>query len=253
MGNAARLRMSAAVASILQRLRAESRAWANFGNSRLCPICQRRFSRFASHGVSLRADARCYYCESLERHRFLWLLLLREFAGFQQPLGRWLHFAPERCLASRLSRLLGDNYLSADLDPALALVQADITNLHFEDHSFDVVICNHVLEHVVEDRRAISEIHRVLRPHGSAYFSVPIRGSTTDEDPTVVDSIERIRRFGQADHVRYYGTDFIDRLRSAGFSVSRVTPESLFDWEARTRYGLTDAAEAFHIAKPRGH
>ncbi len=130
-----------------------------------------------------------------------------------------LHIAPELQL-SRLFRAQPSlDYLSADLKSPRAMVKMDITDIPYPDHTFDVIYCSHVLEHVPDDRKAMRELHRVLKPGGWAILQVPITAKATVEDPAVTDPQERLRLYGQIDHVRRYGPDYKDRLVEAGFGV----------------------------------
>jgi Methyltransferase domain len=198
-----------------------------------CPVCNRSARRFAPHRD--RAYAECVHCHSLERHRGLWLWL-RE----QIPAGAdVLHVAPEGGIAARL-RAMPITYVTTDLESPLAMRHDDLTALPDLDESFDIVICNHVLEHISDDRAAMREIRRVLRPGGLAVLQHPIRpGGKTFEDARVVSPEDRLRVFGQEDHVRIYGWDFLDRLREAGFDrvetlhLERDVPANL-----HARYGL---------------
>jgi SAM-dependent methyltransferase len=158
----------------------------------------------------------------MERHRLLWLFL-RERTDLLDGPHRLLHLAPEPVFHRRLSVLPGLDYVTADLDSPLARDRVDVTALPYADDSFDAILCNHVLEHVPDDRRAMRELHRVLRPGGWAILQVPIRSgrATTYEDPTVTGPAERRRAFGQEDHVRIYGRDYEERLAEAGFRVRR--------------------------------
>jgi SAM-dependent methyltransferase len=135
-----------------------------------------------------------------------------------------LHIAPERQFEKLLHTRLGTGYLTADLFNPRAMVQMDVTDIQFDDNSFDVIYCSHVLEHVDDDRKAMREFHRVLKPTGWAALLVPLTADRTFEDPTVKDPQERLRLFGQDDHVRRYGPDFQSRLVDAGFTVSKVEP-----------------------------
>jgi SAM-dependent methyltransferase len=185
-----------------------------------CPCCGRRWRRFAR--VHSEADRACWNCGSLERDRLLWLFLDRH-GDVVRPGMDVLHVAPERALQRRLRQLPEARYLSGDLASPLADVRLDVTELQFSDESFDLVVCNHVLEHVPDDRRAMRELHRVLRPGGVAILLVPdVRSDETFEDPSVTDPDERQRLFGQDDHVRVYGWDYLDRLRDAGFEMEVV-------------------------------
>lgn len=188
-----------------------------------CPVCEKRYSSFLPMGgVFPSFNAMCPGCYSLERHRSLWLYL--NYLQQQDRIslaGRMLHIAPEPCLTKRFRKTF--DYLSVDLDGSKAMCAADITRLEFPDNYFNAVVCNHVLEHIPDDRRAMAEVFRVLRPGGWASLQVPRTEGTTDEDPRVTDSEERTRRFGQSDHVRLYGRDYFDRLREAGFEVTIQT------------------------------
>lgn len=183
-----------------------------------CPCCGRSFRRFEPfHG---RPNALCPGCGSLERHRVLYLLLRDELRLFDRSV-RLLHLAPERALQAHLAAA-DLEYVSADLDSPLAEVSADVTDLPFEDASFDVVLCSHVLEHVPDDRRALAELYRVLALGGLAVIAVPITAERTFEDATIVEPSDRLRAFGQEDHVRRCGPDYRDRVTAAGFVVDEI-------------------------------
>jgi ubiquinone/menaquinone biosynthesis C-methylase UbiE len=131
-----------------------------------------------------------------------------------------LHVAPEKGLAKRFQEAPNLDYLSADLDPERAMVAMDLTDIQYPDDTFDVIYCSHVVEHIPDDRRALRELYRVLKPGGWAMIHAPILRETTFEDASVTSPEERTRVFGQWDHVRSYGEDYVDRLREAGFEVS---------------------------------
>jgi len=187
---------------------------------RFCPLCQGRFRRFDAFGDPPRDEAQCPGCGSLERHRLIWQYFRERTDLLDGRRKRMLHVAPEECLAQQLSRQEGIDYLSGDLDPAKAMIPLDLMQIPFADNSFDVIYCSHVLEHVPDDRRAMRELFRVLKPGGWAILQVPIADlGKTDEDPGVTDPQERRRRFGQEDHVRRYGRDYVRRLESVEFQV----------------------------------
>jgi hypothetical protein len=190
-------------------------------HKRSCPICGYH-GYFRAFGRPLRPDARCKKCESLERHRHFWLWCQQNSEELKEPI---LHFAPEPPLERKLKALFS-NYKTADL-----FDQADMTlnieAIDLETASLKTVICNHVLEHV-NDRLALSEIYRVLSDDGLLICSTPIieGWEKTYESPAVVSAADRLLHFGQVDHVRYYGRDFRDRLRDAGFmNVQEITAE----------------------------
>lgn len=209
------------------------------GDRVLCPCCGGRFRAFVPERG--RPNARCPGCLSLERHRVLWLYLTR--SDLLSSASSILHFAPELCLRNNLREAPGVCYVTADLSrTSIAEVRADITDIHFEDRTFDTVICNHVLEHVLDDRRAMSELMRVLKPGGLALMQHPVDQTLkrTFEDPSVTSPRERQRLFGQRDHVRVYGRDFTDRLREAGFQVTVSDLFGELDSASIFRHGLAD-------------
>jgi SAM-dependent methyltransferase len=212
-------------------IRERTRLWINRargtlhrGDSVYCPCCGATFDAFAAvHGPSRE----CWACSSLERHRLLWLYLERnpELLG---PGLRVLHVAPEEALRRRLLRLPDISYVGGDLEGEFGDVRIDVTDLDFPDASFDIVLCNHVLEHVPDDRQALRELRRVLAPGGWASLLVPdLEAQETDEDPTVASPEERLRRFGQRDHVRRYGWDYLGRLEEAGFRPEVIRMDTL--------------------------
>jgi SAM-dependent methyltransferase len=164
---------------------------------------------------------------------------------------RMLHVAPENCFEPRLKRRLGANYLTADLHKE-AMIQMDIANIQFPDQSFDVVYCSHVLEHVPDDRKAMREFYRVLKNDGWAILLVPITAEKTFEDPSVDKPEDRLRLFGQSDHVRRYGRDYVDRLREAGFHVNVADVSDLFGEREAIRMGLTDASGEIYFCTKKG-
>jgi SAM-dependent methyltransferase len=202
-----------------------------------CPCCESTFSRFLPHRG--RSQAKCPRCGALERHRVLWLFLERETDLFERP-GSMLHIAPEYTFLRRFSRTDGLRYVTGDFDSALADVQLDVMDLPFEAESFDFLICNHVLEHVDDDRLALSEINRVLKPGGWTVLMCPVdyRRATTLEDPAIVTPEDRHRVFGQGDHARLYGRDYGDRLAAVGFTVRAESYLDAFDEETIARLGL---------------
>jgi len=190
------------------------------GEGRSCPVCGWTGGRFVTFGrePNTRHDAQCPRCGSLERHRLAYLHL-RDVLG---PDEKTLHVAPERAVTPWLRSVSAD-YVSIDLQGSKAMQAGDLTDLvDFKDDSLSLVYCSHVLEHVPDDVAAISEMHRVLEPGGKAVVLVPTGESPTDEDPSVSDVAERVARFGQADHVRLYGDDIVERLRAPGFDVERL-------------------------------
>ena len=234
----------------LRRIRNIMREIIYYGNSRLCPVCGNKSRKFLEFGLTPRKEAQCVYCGVLERHRFFWLFLSKKTDLFNGQPKKMLHVAPEPYFESKFRDRLGDNYITADLYNPLAMVKMDITNIEFEDESFDVIYCSHVLEHVQDDRGAMREFFRVLKPHGWAILLVPIKGEKTFEDSSIVDPLERLKKFGKEDHVRQYGLDYVDRLRDVGFTVEVTEVEDLVQEDEAIRMGLTsDSGEIFYCTK----
>jgi predicted SAM-dependent methyltransferase len=192
------------------------------GISFQCPVCKGHFRKFLPWGRNHRKNARCPRCYSLERHRLIFKYLSDRTDFFRSNL-KVLHFAPEACLQRRFKSLPNLEYISADLEDPLARVRMDISNIGFHDNTFDCVLCTHVLEHVIDDHKAMRELYRVLKPGGWAMLQVPIKGEKTFEDAAIKSPSERLKYFGQEDHVRIYGLDYKNRLQNAGFIV-KVDP-----------------------------
>ncbi|HPD45953.1 MAG TPA: methyltransferase domain-containing protein [Anaerohalosphaeraceae bacterium] len=221
----------------VQRL---ARRIAHIGLARYCPVCRACVRRFEPYGVSARQDARCPVCGALERMRFVWLVLDAR-PEMLAPGSKILHIAPEDTLAARFRRIPGVEYVSADLDAARAMVRMDVQQIQYPDNTFSFIYCSHVLEHVPDDRQAMREFHRVLKPGGTALIMVPITADQTWEDPSVTDPAERLRLFGQHDHVRRYGPDVLDRLRGAGFDVETIHAPDVAEEKDLVRMALGDS------------
>ena len=176
---------------------------------------------------------------SLERHRLLWMFLKKETDFFTARL-HVLHFAPEQAFYKRFRKLKNLNYVTTDLNSPLADVKADICNLPFEDNKFDVILCNHVLEHIPDDTKAMSELYRILKPRGWGIFQIPqdLNRENTFEDDSITDKVERAKIFGQYDHVRIYGRDYFNKLRTIGFTVEEIDFTKLLSQEEIDRYRL---------------
>ena len=191
------------------------------GNKVACPVCGGHFRKFLPYGYRMsRENALCPRCFSLERHRLLWIFL-QQNTDFFKRRQKVLHIAPEQCFHKRFRAFKHLDYITADLESPLADVKLDVQHMPFSNKEFDVVICNHVLEHVPDDRLAIREIFRVLKPGGYAILQVPVVFSmeTTYEDPSITDPAERLKHFKQRDHYRIYGSDFLNRIMEAGFEI----------------------------------
>ena len=200
------------------------------GNKYVDPIDGSSFRKFLPYGYNnVRENALSPSTFSLERHRLLWLYLKNETDFFNKDL-KVLHFAPETAFLEKFKKLKNISYDTIDLNSPLANIKADICDLPLDDESYDFILCNHVLEHVIDDKKAMQELYRVLKKDGIGIFQVPmnISNKKTYEDFTITDPKERNKAFGQYDHVRIYGMDFFDRLKEAGFMVENVsTPLNL--------------------------
>ena len=194
------------------------------GNTFTDPIDGKSFRKFLPYGYEKqRKNALSPSTLSLERHRLLWLYL-KEETDFFSAEKKVLHMAPEQCFLPLFKKQKNLDYITADLYSPIADVKADILDLPFDDNTFDVVFCNHVLEHISDDTKAMQELYRVLKPTGMGIFQVPqdLSREKTFEDDSITDKKERTKIFGQYDHVRVYGSDYFDRLRAIGFKVDAV-------------------------------
>jgi len=194
---------------------------------RYCPVCDTVFSDGFEPGPGGRPGARCGRCGSLERHRFF-VLLLDLLRPSLPEVDFLLEVAPAAETARYMSAFPARRRVRLDLgaDNRRVDVLGSLTDLPHPDASVDLLVCYHVLEHVPDDKSAMAEIARVLKPGGIGLVQVPFRpGTPTDEDPDAPRE-ERIRRFGQDDHVRFYGDDFEERLVAAGLTFRRVTPRT---------------------------
>ncbi|WP_318344259.1 class I SAM-dependent methyltransferase [Flagellimonas baculiformis] len=204
------------------------------------PIDGKSFRSFLPYGYeNPRENVLSPSTLSLERHRLLWLYLKNE-TDFFTKRHQVLHFAPEQAFYKRFRRMQNIAYTTTDLNSPLADVKADICNLPFEDNAFDVILCNHVLEHIPNDTKAMQELYRVMKPGGWGIFQIPqdLKRENTFEDDTITDKKERAKIFGQYDHVRIYGRDYFDKLRSVGFTVEEVDYTSVLPKEHVHKYRL---------------
>lgn len=232
-----------------------------------CPFCNSRLESFLPFGFTFpvlqeqrvvgggyRENALCPTCGSLDRERLLYLYLLHKTDIFDKPT-RLLHVAPEAKLADILRTKANIDYLTADNYAEDVMVKLDITDIGFPDDSFDAILCNHVLEHIINDRKAMSELYRTLKPGGWAILQVPISLTlkNTYEDFSIRTEKAREDAFGQKDHVRIYGEDYRDRLAQAGFQVN------VFKWVAEAKnfgdrrnvFGLNKEESVYFVSKHR--
>lgn len=210
------------------------------GNKVACSVCSHTYRSFLPYGrLAPRQNALCPSCLSLERHRLI-ALYLKEHTNFYTPGLKVLHVAPEHCFIKQFESLHKENYITGDLFSPLAKVKMDVHEIPFEDNTFDVVFCNHVLEHVEDDRKAVKEMKRVLKPGGFAILQSPVdyRVEKTYEDPTITDPLEREKAFGQNDHVRLFGKDYGQRLAESGLTIKEYKVANECSQEQIARYRL---------------
>lgn len=213
------------------------------GNRFTDPINGKSYRRFLPYGyVKIRQNVLSPGTLSLERHRLIWLYLQRETTFFEAPASV-LHMAPEKAFLSKLKKASHIDYTTCDLESPLADIKADICDLPFADASFDWILCNHVLEHIPNDTKAMQELFRVLKPGGTALLQVPLNPSlkVTFEDNSITDKAERTKIFGQYDHVRIYGLDYFEKLRSTGFTVAELQYGKSLTKEEIIRYSVVES------------
>jgi len=231
-----------------------------------CPLCRGRFRKLLASGLDLpvfreqhiigggyRRNSLCPRCHASDRERLIFLYLKQKTTLFRDP-AKVLHVAPERNLQRKLKNCSSIKYVSADLDSPLAQLRMDITHICLGANTFDIVICNHVLEHVPDDGKAMTEIFRVLRPGGWAILQVPISLTLgcTFENSSIRSPEERERLFGQHNHVRIYGQDYERRLQRAGFCVEKYSFVKDFGESKSEFYGLLKDEILFVCRKPSG-
>jgi SAM-dependent methyltransferase len=191
------------------------------GNNVECPVCSATFSKFLPYGrLTARENALCPNCLALERHRLMYLYLKEKTNFFTDNL-KLLHVAPEYCFIDRFEKMPNIESITADIESPLAKIKMDLHHIPFAENTFDVVFCNHVMEHVADYMQCMKEIHRVLKPNGWAIIQSPQdwTKATTFEDPTITDPKEREKVFWQNDHLRLFGRDYNKVLEKAGFRV----------------------------------
>lgn len=227
------------IRAILRKLKLARR----IGSTYHCPFCGFSSNALSEVGVDAsvlselhvigggKRNGGCYKCSSVDRVRLVYLYLRDEFKLFDKSKDlSILHFAPEKHISEKIMAGGFKNYLCADLfaegySYPSYVQNINLLNMNFPENSFDLVICNHVLEHIPNDYDAMKALFNVLKPGGTAILQVPISSKLekTLEDPTITTDSDRLRVFGQYDHVRIYGQDYPDRLTEAGFHVTRST------------------------------
>lgn len=214
-----------------------TKPYYRMGKNHYCPVCNHYAKLFYKSPI-YQNEFRCPNCDSVERHRLLCLILKKDKDIFLSGKKRVLHIAPEKCLKEVLLKETNIKYISADFDKSRAMLGMDLQNIPFINDTFDIIICNHVLEHIPDDHKAMIELHRVLAPGGWLFLTVPInhQKEKTFEDHSIVTPEQRLRLYGQEDHLRLYGLDFEDRLKEAGFTVEVERTIDSLDAELKTFY-----------------
>lgn len=225
---------------------------------KVCPVCKSEVRLFLAAGESLRRNACCPVCHSFERHRAFWLYLEKNWDTFFPAAAagiRVLHFAPEPGLAKRFRSIDNVDYYPVDIDPEFPDIckAVDITNITYGDNYFDLVIANHVIEHIPDEQKALSEIKRVLKPSGVAFINAPVfhQFAETLEKEEYNTPELRSRYYGQRDHVRRYGRDYIEHLHKAGFTVTKYLVGMEFTEEEQKHFGLDRTEEMYECRKDR--
>ncbi|MDP4798421.1 MAG: class I SAM-dependent methyltransferase [Crocinitomicaceae bacterium] len=223
------------------------------GNTVECPVCEKSFSKFLSYGsdVAHRENVLCPYDLTLERHRLMWLYLKEQSNFFSANKLDVLHIAPEQCFHKKFKNQKNLNYLTGDLVSPIADMHFDLHEIPLEDNRFDVVFCNHVLEHVDDAHQCMSELYRVMKPGGWGIMQVPLdyTRDTTYEDASITSPEEREKHFWQKDHVRLFGNDYPEWLKKAGFEVETFDVNQKYSSEMVDRYRLIKEEMIFVVSK----
>ena len=204
------------------------------------PINGKQYSHFLSYGYNnIRTNALCPGTLSLERHRLLWLYL-NSNSNIESQFLNVLHVAPEQVFFRKFKNFKNWTYTTTDLNSPLADIKADLCNLPFKDETYDLILCNHVLEHIIDDIKAMKEIYRVLKKGGKAILQVPLdmEKEKSYEDHTIINPKDRSKHFGQYDHVRIYGMDFFKKLSNIGFRYEKIDFTSKLSDQDIIKYGL---------------
>ena len=223
------------------------------GNKVECPVCERKFRKFLSYGsdVAHRDNVLCPYDLTLERHRLMWLYLKRESNFFTADNLKVLHIAPEQCFHKKFKNQQNMDYLTGDLVSPIADMHFDLHHIPLEDNRFDVVFCNHVMEHVDDALQCMKELYRVMAPGAWGIMQVPqdMTREETYEDWTITSPEDREKHFWQKDHVRLFGRDYPQWLEKAGFEVEVAFANNPLPSEEIERYRLMKSEVLYIVRK----
>jgi SAM-dependent methyltransferase len=223
------------------------------GNNVECPVCNRSYSKFLSYGSSIahRENVLCPGDLTLERHRLMWLYLKDHSDFFTNNKLNVLHIAPEQCFHKRFKQQQNLNYLTGDLVSPIADMHFDLHHIPLEENRFDVIFCNHVLEHVEDANQCMRELYRVMKPGGWGIMQVPqdFEREITFEDPKIVSEADRERYYWQKDHVRLFGKDYPKWLEKAGFKVEVFEKEKFYSSKQIERFRLQEKEILYILRK----
>ncbi|MDG1333502.1 MAG: methyltransferase domain-containing protein [Crocinitomicaceae bacterium] len=223
------------------------------GDNVECPVCERSFRKFLSYGsdVAHRENVLCPYDLTLERHRLMWLYLKNHSDFFTKDNLKVLHMAPEQCFHKTFKNQKNLDYLTADIVSPIADIHFDLHDIPLEDNQFEVIFCNHVMEHVDDAIKCMSELYRVMKPGGWGIMQVPqdLNREETYEDWSITSPEEREKHFWQKDHVRLFGRDYPDWLRKAGFTVTEFDKDAHYPKEIQERYRLGESEILYIVSK----
>ncbi len=232
---------------MLKKIKRYIKLKAFSGNTVYCPCCEKGFHTFLPKkgiGGIYRHNSICLNCNSLERDRLLILFLRKKTNLFKDKI-HLLHVSPERSLFNLLNRQPNITYNPVDkfedgYEYPKSTEYMDITEITKKNNTYDAIICSNVLEHVPDDKKAMSELYRVLKPGGWAIIQVPIdyNREQTYEDLSITDRKAREKAFGWPDHVRWYGKDYFQKLRDTNFQVEIQKYASEFSEEELFKYGI---------------
>lgn len=224
------------------------------GSSVKCNVCKKSFRKFLSYGskVAHRENVLCPYDLTLERHRLMWYYLENNSTFFIQKKLKLLHIAPEQCFHKKFKTQKNLSYLTGDLESPIADLHFDLHEIPLEENSFDVIFCNHVLEHVKDDNKCMSELFRIMKPGGWGIFQVPIdwNNALTYEDSSITSLEDREKHFWQKDHLRLYGLDYPDKLKAVGFNVEAFDYHQHMDKEEIKKHRFHENEILYILKKP---
>jgi predicted SAM-dependent methyltransferase len=224
------------------------------GNKVECPVCEKSFRKFLSYGsnVAHRDNVLCPYDLTLERHRLMWLYLKEKTDFFTKPGLSVMHIAPEQCFHKKFQKQKNLDYTTGDLLSPIVDMHFDLHDIPLDDNQYEVIFCNHVMEHVKDDLKCMQELLRIMKPGGWGIMQVPIDHTRTEtyEDWSITSPEEREKHFWQYDHVRLYGVNYPDRLREAGFEVDVIDYSKEMPKEKFERYRIPKEELLYVVRKP---